>query len=196
MGPEENDFPVRSRLCRRGRDPASPSANAHLAAQLGPEKSQGQLHIRGSQFRGNDGSICRCSTPWQARELLPTCSESINHELHGRALRYRYAESVITLKPPFLVNNLLLEFPRDCLFRTLQRHICDCMATMAQDLGVEKDASHNEHREISPDNAEHENVMGTTRLNDGEAILLVPAPSSDPRGTCCIATFSSRERRV
>ncbi len=60
---------------------------------------------------------------------------------------------------------------------------------MATDSKVEKGAATSEHWEISPSDAPADNVMGTTQINDREEILLVPAPSSDPRGMYCDATL-------
>ena len=50
---------------------------------------------------------------------------------------------------------------------------------MANDLSVEK-AMGVEHHEVGSDN-DVPAIMGTTNLNSDE-LLLVPAPSSDPRG--------------
>jgi hypothetical protein len=50
---------------------------------------------------------------------------------------------------------------------------------MASESSLEKGA-HGEHNEIFPDDGIK--VMGTTQLNDESEILLVPAPSADPRG--------------
>ena len=54
---------------------------------------------------------------------------------------------------------------------------------MANDLELEKGAAI-AHLEISPsENLDGGNgIMGTTQLNVSEEILLVPAPSADPRG--------------
>lgn len=47
---------------------------------------------------------------------------------------------------------------------------------------MEKGNVKGEHTEIFPHDGEDTAVMGTTQLNEREEILLVPAPSADPRG--------------
>lgn len=53
---------------------------------------------------------------------------------------------------------------------------------MASEVALEKGADAH-HEEILLDDEADTGVMGTTKLNGGEDILLVPAPSSDPRGS-------------
>jgi hypothetical protein len=55
---------------------------------------------------------------------------------------------------------------------------------MASEIAMEKGVATGEHKEIFPHDGGDTTVMGTTQLNDNpEDILLVPAPSSDPRGS-------------
>lgn len=58
---------------------------------------------------------------------------------------------------------------------------------MTSDLSLEKGNAQAEHREILPGDAPDVEVMGTTQLNESEEILLVPAPSADPRGMSTIS---------
>lgn len=53
---------------------------------------------------------------------------------------------------------------------------------MASDLALEKGGAMADHQEISEKYDGGNGPMGTTQLNESEEILLVPAPSADPRG--------------
>lgn len=53
---------------------------------------------------------------------------------------------------------------------------------MASEVALEKGQVKGEHKEIFPHDEADTGVMGTTQLNDNDDILLVPAPSADPRG--------------
>ena len=56
---------------------------------------------------------------------------------------------------------------------------------MASDLRLQKGGAATEHHQISISDDGGNGIMGTTQLNDSEELLLVPAPSSDPRGMLC-----------